>query len=150
MRAVQSAVGLFAGIGWVLGAFGAVPTGELVVHEWGTITTVHAADGTPQVGLNKIDPSDVLPPFVHRYDPESTRFDPAKKLAKSPRVPGRPDVTMRLETPVIYFHPPAGFNQPIDVSVLFRGGVINEFYPAAEPAVYLDVARINDKQSAGA
>ncbi len=92
----------------------------------------------------------MLPPFVHRYEPESTRFDPAKKLAKSPLVPGRPDVTMRLETPVIYFHPPAGFDQPIDVSVLFRGGVINEFYPAAEPAVYLDVARINDKQSAGA
>jgi hypothetical protein len=32
---------------------------------------------------------------------------------------------------------------------LFRGGVINEFYPAAEPDVYLDVARIHDKQSAG-
>lgn len=149
-RALRSTFGLLAGISVMLGAFGAVPTAELVVHEWGTITTVHAADGTPQVGLNKIDESDVLPPFVHRYEPESTRFDPAKKLAKSPLVPGRPDVSMRLETPVIYFHPPAGFDLPFDVSVLFRGGVINEFYPSADAAVYLDVARIQDKQSAGA
>jgi hypothetical protein len=129
----------------------AQPAAELVVHEWGTITTVHAADGTPQSGLNKIDASEVLPKFVHRYEPESTRFDPAKKLVKSPLVPGRPDVTMRLETPVIYFHPPPGarYEQPVDVSVLFRGGVINEFYPAAEAAVYLDRARIADKQESG-
>lgn len=133
------------------GAFAALPNADLVIHEWGTITTVHAADGTPQGGLNKIDESEVLPKFVHRYEPETTRFDPARKLLKSPLVPGRPDVTMRLETPVIYFHPPTGAadGQSIDVSVLFRGGVINEFYPAAEPDVHLDVARIRDKQTAG-
>ena len=58
---------------------------------------------------------------------------------------------MRLETPVIYFHPPAGakYDQPIDVTVLFRGGVINEFYPRAAADVYLDRARIQDKQTAG-
>ena len=67
-------------------------------------------------------------------------------------MPGRPDVTLRLETPVIYFHVPPGaaYEQPIDVHVLFRGGVINEFYPAAGASVYLDVARITDKQAAGA
>lgn len=142
---------LVAGLGLACRAFGDTPGAELVVHEWGTITTVHAADGTPQTGLNKIDAAEVLPKFVHRYEPESTRFDPAKKLMKSPLVPGRPDVTMRLETPVIYFHPPSGarFEQPIDVHVLFRGGVINEFYPAGEARVYLDRARIADKQAAG-
>jgi hypothetical protein len=133
------------------GAFGALPNADLVIHEWGTITTVHAIDGTPQGGLNKIDESDVLPKFVHRYEPETTRFDPKKKLQKGPAVPGRPDVTMRLETPVIYFHPatPAHYAQPIDVAVLFRGGVINEFYPAADAEVFLDRARIHDKMSAG-
>jgi hypothetical protein len=141
-------LGLLAG---AADAEAAPPDAGLVVHEWGTITTVHAADGTPQAGLNKIDQSEVLPKFVHRFEPESTRFDPAKKLMKSPLVPGRPDVTLRLETPVIYFHPPPGavYDQPIDVSVLLRGGVINEFYPAAEASVYLDVARIADKQAAG-
>ena len=120
---------------------------DLVVHEWGTITTVHAADGTPQGGLNRIEAADELPRFVHRYEPESTRFDPAKKLIKQSLVPGRPDVTMRLETPVIYFHPPsrAHYEQPIKVEVLFRGGVINEFYPAADAGVYSDVARMQDK-----
>jgi hypothetical protein len=151
MRAVRSAIWLAVGSCLALGAFGASPNAELVVHEWGTITTVHAADGTPRTGLNKIEESEVLPRFVHRFEPESTRFDPAKKLMKSPLVPGRPDVIMRLETPVIYFHPPAGatYDKSIDVQVLFRGGVINEFYPAAEAAVYLDRARINDKQAAG-
>jgi hypothetical protein len=135
-----------------LGAFGALPDAGLVIHEWGTITTVHAADGTAQGGLNKIEESEVLPPFVHRYEPESTRFDPRKKLVKAPLVPGRPDVTMRLETPVIYFHPGTKrhYEKPFDVQVQFRGGVINEFYPAAEAGVRLDTARISEKMVAGA
>jgi hypothetical protein len=85
-----------------------VAAADLVVHEWGTITTIHSASGQPHGGLNRIDASDVLPDFVHRYEPEQTGQDPAKAFGKSPLVPGRPDVTMRLETPVIYFHPPAG------------------------------------------
>jgi hypothetical protein len=133
-----------------LGVAGA-SAADLVVHEWGTITTVHAPDGTPQGGLNRIDESEVLPKFVHTYEPESTRFDPKKKLIKTPLVPGRPDVTMRLETPVIYFHPGSRqhYEQPIDVEVLFRGGVINEFYPRAVAAVRLDVMRIQEKRTAG-
>ena len=104
---------------------------DLVVHEWGTITTIHAADGTPAGGLNSIDEADVLPDFVHRYEPETTRHKPERILGKLPNIPGRPDVTMRLETPVIYFHPPPNkaFTAPIDITVRFRGGVINEFYP---------------------
>lgn len=128
-------------------AASALSAADLVIHEWGTITTVHAADGTAQGGLNRIEESEVLPPFVHRFEPEATRYDPAKKLIKAPLIPGRPDVTMRLETPVIYFHPPSRvhYEQPIKVEVLFRGGVINEFYPAAQAGVFVDVARINDK-----
>lgn len=124
---------------------------DLVVHEWGTITTVHDFAGQPQAGLNKIDVADVLPDFVHRFEPEHTRHDPKKAFAKSPLVPGRPDVTMRLETPVIYFHPPAGKSQekPIDVEVRFRGGILNEFYPAAAAAVQVDTERVTDKQASG-
>lgn len=124
---------------------------DLVVHEWGTLTTIHTAAGIPQGGLNKIDAADLLPDFVHRYEPEHTRHDPAKRFAKSPLVPGRPDVTMRLETPIIYFHPPAGakFETPVDVTVKFRGGILNEFYPAAEASVAVDLPRIQDKRDAG-
>ena len=126
-------------------------TADLVVHEWGTITTIHAADGTPAGGLNSIDVADVLPDFVHRYEPESTRQNPARILGKLPNIPGRPDVTMRLETPVIYFHPPPNqsFTQPIDITVRFRGGVINEFYPDALASVALDRERIANKVTGG-
>ena len=135
----------------VLTSASATPAGRLVVHEWGTITTIHEASGTPATGLNRIDESEVLPEFVHRYEPETTRQDPKRELRKSPLVPGRPDVTMRLETPVIYFYPPPNekFRQSIDVRVNFRGGVINEFYPAASASVASDVGRIVNKTEAG-
>ena len=137
-----------AGLLWVLGSAQAA---DLVVHEWGTITTVHAADGKPAGGLNNIDEADVLPSFVHRYEPETTRFKPELLLGKRPNIPGRPDVTMRLETPVIYFHPPPNqaYTNPIDITVRFRGGVINEFYPDAAASVALDRERIANKQSEG-
>ena len=124
---------------------------DLVVHEWGTITTIHDAAGTAAGGLNSIDAADVLPDFVHRYEPESTRFDPKLTLAKVPLIPGRPDVTMRLETPVIYFHPPPGakYEKPFDITVRFRGGVLNEFYPDASASIEVDLDRIQNKMATG-
>ncbi len=142
---------LLTAVALALASGGAAVSQDLVVHEWGTITTVHAADGKPAGRLNKIEPSDVLPDFVHDFEPETTRHDPLKTLRKTVHAPGRPDVTMRLETPVVYFHPPAGgFAKPFDVTIRFRGGLINEFYPAAEASVSVDNERIVDKMSAGA
>ena len=45
-----------------------------------------------------------------------------------------PDVTMRLETPVIYFHPPASqkTTETANVTVKFRGGWLTEYYPYAD------------------
>ena len=145
-RRLVCAVWVSTSIGFAAPAF----TADLVIHEWGTITTIHEADGKPAVGLNRIDESEVLPSFVHRYEPETTN-KPGLKLGKSPHVPGRPDVTMRLETPVIYFHPPPNktYDAPIDIKVRFRGGVLNEYFPDAEPAVALDTARLQDKRDAG-
>jgi len=123
----------------------------LVIHEWGTITTIHDSAGVPVSGINRIDESEVLPDFVHEFEPEATRDNPKLKLGKSPLVPGRPDVTMRLETPVIYFYPPPGaaFSAAIDISVQFRGGVLNEYYPDAVAAVAVDEDRIAAKTAAG-
>jgi hypothetical protein len=42
-----------------------------------------------------------------------------------------PDVTMRLETPVLYFYPPGLSPLTADVRVRFRGGWLSEFYPDA-------------------
>ena len=122
----------------------------LIVHEWGTITTRHAPDGTPEGRLNRISPSEVLPEFVHHYEPPSTQNIPQNALIKTPFTPGRPDVTMRLETPVIYFYPAAGSElPPFDVSVRFRGGIVNEFYPVGEASVAVDLNRVASKMQAG-
>lgn len=122
----------------------------MMVHEWGTITNRHMADGTPQGRLNRIDASEVLPAFVHRYEPEQTRSNEQASFAKGPRTPGRPDVTMRLETPVIYFHGTSGAatGARFDVRVQLRGGVLNEFYPRAEPSIVLDSGRLDAKFAA--
>lgn len=112
----------------------------LIVHEWGTITTSHAPDGTPHGRLNHVAAIDTLPKFVHIFEPAATSNDPERSLVKTALVAGRPDVTMRLETPVIYFHQPPGSapTAPFDVSVQFRGGIINEFFPKAEASVAAD------------
>lgn len=124
----------------------------LTVHEWGTITTRHAADGVPQGGLNHIDAAEVLPKFVHTFEPSQAAGGTDEPFTKAPYVPGRPDVTMRLETPVMYFYPQKGANLPrqFDVSVRFRGGILNEFYPNGEVEVALDNERFASKTQANA
>jgi hypothetical protein len=118
----------------------------LVVHEWGTITTNHRADGTPLGGLNRVPRYEPLADFVHRYEPFgvdtrgiSVRVDTNVRripLQKTALGPPRADITMRLETPVIYFHPAPGASiAPFDVSVQFRGGVLNEYYPNGPASV---------------
>ena len=77
-----------------------------------------------------------MPPFVHRLNHSlvlGPRANALLYLAKSvPR--SHPNVTMRLETPVVYFHPGPGAKQPfpLNIEVKFRGGWLSEFYPQAE------------------
>jgi hypothetical protein len=118
----------------VLFAVEAVPADDsrLVVHEWGTFTSFQDEEGKSIGGINTED--EPLPRFVHglggylligpiQLPPHWFKGAPAC----------HPDVTMRLETPVIYFHVPSEAKQPIslDVEVAFRGGWLTEFYPAA-------------------
>jgi len=130
--AVTAAVGLTS-----LGGVSALPhPTTLIVHEWGTITTRHTANGVAEGKLNRLDYYESLANFVHRYEPSVTSHDPLRNLLKVPVGAGRSDVTMRLETPVIYFHPtPGSPPAPFNVTVNFRGGVLNEFYPEATPSV---------------
>ena len=104
----------------------------LVVHEWGTVTTRIGPGGLPEGRLNLLRTFDPLPAFVHEFEPSGVATHPIRPLTKAAVGDGRPDITMRLETPVIYFHPEAGEAiPPFDVSVDFRGGILNEFYPNA-------------------
>jgi hypothetical protein len=105
---------------------------RLVVHEWGTFTSLQDEAGRPIRGINTDD--EPLPDFVHRLSHELI-IDPSELAPVYykgvPRV--HRDVTMRLETPVIYFYPPAARHEPLrlDVRVEFRGGWLTEYFPDA-------------------
>ncbi len=104
----------------------------LVVHEWGTFTTLQDDQGVSISGINADD--EPLPDFVHRL---ATQLLIGKTEAPPNFFQGapecHPDVTMRLETPVIYFHPPEGWKpQAVDVHVGFHNGWLTEFYPKAQ------------------
>ena len=87
----------------------------LVVHEWGTFTSIAGAtgDAVPWVPLLG---SDDLPCFVERF-----RRYRGKGFLRG---------TVRMETPVVYFYAPR--ETTVDVSVRFPGGLITEWFPRAE------------------
>lgn len=89
------------------------PAEALVTHEWGTFTSVAAADGRPVRWLAFTGPAD-LPCFVERLS------DWSPKLLSG---------MIRMETPVLYFYS----RQPVTVSVgvQFPQGWITEWYPRA-------------------
>jgi hypothetical protein len=95
----------------------AAPDSGLVVHEWGTFTTIAGADGTPVEWL-PIDLSggSDLPGFVEHFRNANT----FKACLRG---------TVRMETPVIYFHTPHEIRASVHVS--FAKGLITEWYPHA-------------------
>ena len=91
----------------------------LVVHEWGTFTSFQDANGRTIQGINVDD--EPVPPFVHRlrdFQTFQTTSPPASWSQGAPRC--SPGVTLRLETPVLYFYPPAGWQaRPFDVKATY-------------------------------
>lgn len=86
---------------------------RLVVHEWGTFTSVAGADGQAIEWRPQAGPSD-LPCFVDRL---------AISLKGSLRG------TVRMETPVLYFYAPGRLT--VDVHVRFPQGLVTEWFPRA-------------------
>ena len=98
----------------------------IVVHEWGTFTSLQDMDGRTIGGVNIDD--EKLPDFVHRLGTQPGQiFDAGKSL-----YPGSPSVTMRLETPVIYFYPPHDEPVTLDVTATLNSGLLSEFFPDGE------------------
>lgn len=105
---------------------------QLVVHEWGTFTSLVGSDGKAQNGMYYED--EELPSFVHNFGSSSFR-----QSAKPPKCPGHPKVpceflqgqmiTQKMETPVVYFY--SDRSQKVDFNVSFPGGIISQSYPAA-------------------
>jgi hypothetical protein len=107
---------------------------KLAVHEWGTFTVLQDERGAPIGGINTDD--EPVPSFVHSLDGMLLQRDSEVPPIYSKGWPRCDrDVYVRLETPVIYFHLPAG-SPPVklDVDVSFNGGWLTQFYPDAKAA----------------
>jgi hypothetical protein len=96
----------------------------LVVHEWGTFTTVAGQDGVPVEWDARKGPKD-LPSFV--YTAESLAQERGDRTYK---VYGKGDFHLvRMETPVLYFYSDA--EREVSARVDFPKGRITEWYPHA-------------------
>ena len=135
MLALRSWLWCIGLVGLAALARGSLAGDDLVVHEWGTFTSLVDEQGRELAGINVDD--EPVPEFVHNLSPfllSAPVVSSEHWLYRSKGAPRHhPQVTMRLETPVIYFYPPAGRREPlqVDVSVRFRGGWLTEFYPQA-------------------
>lgn len=118
-------------VGCVLIAISPDATGErFAVHEWGTFTSLQDEEGRAIAGINTDD--EPVPKFVHDIAP--LLLIPPGEF-RSALVKGvtrcHPGVTMRLETPVVYFHAPDGLPADLSVRATFRGGWLTQYYPTA-------------------
>ncbi len=138
-------------LAWIAGAVGlgftfvfAIPNSkdsapqtasELIVHEWGTFTSVFGSDGGILPGVHRDE--EALPGFVYAH--YMGRGFPQFHLEGDPGPPkvrifgkgfNRPlhNVTVKMETPVLYFY--GATDVDAHVRVGFRGGSISQWYPA--------------------
>lgn len=102
---------------------GAATDDQFVVHEWGTFTTAQGTDGE-QIDWAPLYSVD-LPEFVYSGAGNLGGFQDARQSFQGKDV----IAPVRMETPVIYFY--SQRERVADVSVLFRGGNVTEWYPQA-------------------
>lgn len=116
-------------------------TQAMTIHEWGTFTHLQDEAGDSIGGINSDD--EPLPPFTHNVRPDWIVGDATAQRNNYPLNKGfpraHPDVTIRLETPVLYFHPEtADWKLPMYVHVEFHGGYLTQFYPDATASAVED------------
>jgi len=106
---------------------------QLVVHEWGTFTSLQGSDGVP-LKWNPLE-SSKLPGFVYNWVNPGLGRRPTGMLALGAK---NVLVTLqRMETPVVYFY--ASKETRVDLTVRFPNGGITEWFPQAAdvgPCVY--------------
>ncbi len=107
---MRSLIMLFVAVATIRGA-------DFTVHEWGTFTSVVGSTGGMLAGLEVEEAA--LPSFVGSL----AGFAPTNKGWDRP-VSG---VTVKMETPVLYFYSSAPFTARVEVG--FHGGSISQWYP---------------------
>ena len=113
VMAVSAAIALIAG------DTNPLQVSDLTVHEWGTFTSVAGADGSA-IDWDALGCKDDLPQFVNAEQYRGFKW--------------RLDGTVRMETPVMYFYSPHEITAR--VKVFFPRGVITEWYPNGDTAIY--------------
>ena len=109
---------------------------DLTVHEWGTFTSIAGPDGLAMDWLPLTGSTD-LPSFVEHF--------------RDVQFKGGLRGTIRMETPVLYFHSPR--ETTVSVNVSFPKGLITEWYPratSANPALTTRDFSLHSMQSPGA
>src|SRR5947207_1836012 len=102
----------------------AEPPRGLVVHEWGTFTSVQGADGA-LMNWRPLQTAE-LPKFVYDWSHPGYNRSPSSAMFVSK---GGMVTLQRMETPVIYFYSDEEITA--NVSVKFPKGTITEWYPQA-------------------
>ncbi len=98
---------------------------DLVVHEWGTFTSIAGKNGVA-IDWRPLNGASDLPSFVYN-DTENAGFRGTYQTRRSGKT--RTLARVRMETPVIYFY--TKNEMEVDVSVGFPNGKITEWYPQA-------------------
>jgi hypothetical protein len=95
----------------------------LVVHEWGTFTSVQGHEGKQVWWLPHLKTD--LPRFVYARNVEAGGFSGVRLLGDK----DSGQAILRMETPVIYFY--SDTERSVDVRVRLPEGMITEWYPQA-------------------
>ncbi len=106
-------LGTSLGIATLYGGEGDPKTSDMVVHEWGTFLAMNGSDGVGLEGMYHEEHS--LPGFVHARSRDQLRL---------------PSVSLKGETPVIYFYTDRAQEARIDVK--FPKGIWTQWYPQAQ------------------
>lgn len=107
----------------ILGVSAAETKSDLVVHEWGTFTSVQGGDGVLLPWQPFLTPD--LPKFVYEWQRPGFGHQSPMLFLK-----GGIRSLQRMETPVIYFYTDRELTA--DVTVNFPSGFITEWYPQAQ------------------
>ena len=98
----------------------------LIVHEWGTFTSIQGADGIVLEGVGHEE--EPLPAFV--YSRAKVRECPLRAYGYKGLEVEAEHVTQKMETPVLYFHTKTP--RHVRVRVDFERGLISQWYPVTD------------------
>jgi hypothetical protein len=108
-----------------LPAIAAEKTVDYTLHEWGTFTSVSGSDGVLLAGLQREEEG--LPRFVESHAGMENRGGENHRWYSKGWSRPLSGVTIKMETPVIYFYTKQAFEAQVRVG--FRGGSISQWYP---------------------